>query len=150
MNMNNMKIIDFGTACPCDPTGKRGLSEILGTPFYIAPEILDGKYNEKCDLWSIGVITFMVLAGKAPFFGRNDSEIYASVRTGKFEFSCPSWKTVSSDAKDFISALLTLDPKKRLSAAEALDHKWIKIAKNKVDEGEAIDILTNMKSFRAN
>lgn len=95
MDFNKMKIIDFGTAVPYDQKGKRGLKEVLGTPFYIAPEVLAGNYNEKCDIWSIGVITYMVLSGKAPFFGKTDPDIYASVRRGKFEFSAPSWKLVS-------------------------------------------------------
>ena len=116
LDMNNMKIIDFGTAVPYDSKGKRGLKEILGTPFYIAPEVLSANYNEKCDIWSIGVITYMVLSGKAPFYGRTDADIYASVKRGKFEFTALSWKTVSVDAKDFITALLELDPKKRPSA----------------------------------
>lgn len=92
MDFNKMKIIDFGTAAPYDQGGKRGMTEVLGTPFYIAPEVLNARYNEKCDLWSIGVITYMVLSGKAPFFGKTDPEIYARVREGKFEFSAPSWK----------------------------------------------------------
>lgn len=96
------------------------------------------------------MITFVLLSRRAPFFGPTDADTVASVHRGYFEFSEPSWKSVSSDAKDFIRALLTKDPKKRLSAAQALDHKWIKMAITKVDEGGAIDILTNMKAFRAN
>ena len=126
MDFNKMKIIDFGTAVPYDKNGKRGLKEVLGTPFYIAPEVLNANYNEKCDIWSIGVITYMVLSGKAPFFGKTDPDIYASVRKGKFEFSAPTWKQVSQDAKDFICQLLTVDHKKRPSAQQALDHKWIR------------------------
>jgi len=115
MDFEKMKIIDFGTAVPYDAR-KGDLKEVLGTPFYIAPEVLGGKYNEKCDLWSIGVITFMLLSGKAPFFGKEDSDIFQMVRKGSFKFDGPQWKAVSADAKDFITKLLTVDPKKRLSA----------------------------------
>jgi len=112
--------------------------------------VLNANYNEKCDIWSIGVITYMVLSGKAPFYGKTDPDIYASVRRGKFEFSAPSWKLVSQDAKDFISALLTVDHKKRPSAQAALEHKWILMAKDTVDVEVAGDVLANMKAFRAN
>jgi calcium-dependent protein kinase len=144
MDFNKMKIIDFGTAIPYDQTGKRGQTEVLGTPFYIAPEVLAAKYNEKCDLWSIGVITYMVLSGKAPFYGKTDPEIYARVKEGKFEFSAPSWKQVSVDAKDFIQQLLTVDAKKRPSAQEALSHKWIRMSKETVDIDLAGNVFSNM------
>ena len=68
-----MKVIDFGTAMPYDTTGKKLLTEKLGTPYYIAPEVLNQKYNEKCDIWSIGVITYMLLSGRAPFSGDSDN-----------------------------------------------------------------------------
>lgn len=86
MDFDKMKIIDFGTAVPYNPKAKKSLNEVLGTPFYIAPEVLKGNYNEKCDVWSIGVITFMILSGKAPFFGRDDRAIFDMVRKGKFDF----------------------------------------------------------------
>jgi calcium-dependent protein kinase len=87
LDFNKMKIIDFGTAIPFDTNGKRRITELLGTPYYIAPEVLARHYNEKCDIWSIGVITFMLLSGKAPFFGDDDEKIFEAVRIGKFEFS---------------------------------------------------------------
>jgi len=112
---------------------------------------LAANYTEKCDIWSIGVITFMLLSGKAPFFGKDDAAIFNMVRKGKFEFTSTNWKMVSGEAKDFITALLTLDPKKRLSAAAALEHKWISLTKDMpVDETVAMNVLGNLKSFRAN
>lgn len=96
------------------------MQEVLGTPFYIAPEVLNASYTEKCDIWSIGVITFMLLSGKAPFFGKDDAAIFAMVRKGNFEFTSSNWKQVSNEAQSFIRSLLTMDPKKRPSAAEAL------------------------------
>lgn len=79
LDFGTMKIIDFGTATAFDENGRKKLTEMLGTPYYIAPEVLQGQYNEKCDIWSIGVITFMLLCGKAPFFGNNDEEIFKAV-----------------------------------------------------------------------
>lgn len=108
LDYEKMKIIDFGTAIPFDRKGKK-LNEMLGTPYYIAPEVLDGRYNEKCDLWSIGVITYMLLSGKAPFYGETDEKIYKMVKAGDVKFAHSSWSTVSKEAQGFIMSLLNLD-----------------------------------------
>lgn len=92
LDMEKMKIIDFGTAIPFDRRKGKHLTEMLGTPYYIAPEVLDGKYNEKCDIWSIGVITFMLLSGKAPFYGDTDEKIYRMVKAGSIKFTHATWK----------------------------------------------------------
>lgn len=126
------------------------MKEVLGTPFYIAPEVLKGNYNEKCDLWSIGVITFMLLSGKAPFFGKDDHAIFDMVKKGKFDFPPAQWKNVSKQGKDFISKLLTVEFKKRPSAAQALQHPWLAEIKDNVDESAAFDVLSHLKDFRAN
>ena len=92
LDFGTMKIIDFGTATAFDGNGRRKLTEMLGTPYYIAPEVLQGQYNEKCDIWSIGVICFMLLCGKAPFFGNNDEEIFKAVEKGKISFERRAWQ----------------------------------------------------------
>lgn len=81
----NVKVIDFGTALFYSPETR--LSETLGTPFYIAPEVLNGNYTEKCDIWSIGVIMFVMLSGTPPFNGRTDEQIMESVKKGVYKFS---------------------------------------------------------------
>lgn len=99
-----MKIIDFGTALAFDETGNRNrLTEMIGTPYYIAPEVLQGRYNSKCDIWSIGVITYMLMCGKAPFFGNTDEEIFNMVQNGKLQFGANAWKTVSPEAREFVT-----------------------------------------------
>jgi calcium-dependent protein kinase len=75
----------------------------------MAPEVLGQQYNEKCDIWSIGVITFMLLSGKAPFYGDNDAAIFEMTKKGEFAFTHNSWNYVSKQAQNFISTLLTLD-----------------------------------------
>jgi len=100
----------------------------LGTPYYIAPEVLAKNYNEKCDIWSCGVIAFIVLSGIPPFNGSSDQEIMKRVKTGKFSFSDNCWKAISDEAKDFITQLLTMKMDKRPSAQEALKHPWIQQA----------------------
>jgi calcium-dependent protein kinase len=88
---SKMKVIDFGTAKNFDLTGKKKLNERIGTPFYIAPEVLKREYNEKCDIWSIGVITYMLLSGRAPFFGNTDEEIYEGIKKGKCSMDSETW-----------------------------------------------------------
>lgn len=104
---DQIKIIDFGTSLVFDENKK--LDEKLGTPYYIAPEVLAKNYGAKCDIWSCGVITYIVLSGIPPFNGASDQEIMKKVKIGKFSFSDPVWTTISTEAKDFISKLLTLD-----------------------------------------
>ena len=104
---DQIKIIDFGTSLVFDENKK--LDEKLGTPYYIAPEVLAKNYGPKCDIWSCGVITYIVLSGIPPFNGASDQEIMKKVKIGKFHFADPVWSTISSEAKDFISKLLTLD-----------------------------------------
>jgi len=113
-----VKLIDFGLA-------KRvSKDEVMtapnGTPYYIAPEVLDGKYDEKCDVWSIGVITFIILCGCPPFNGSDEQAILDAIRVGKFQFKQKAWKTVSKESKDFIRKLLIRNPLNRLSAEQAL------------------------------
>lgn len=80
----NIKIIDFGTALFVSPEAK--MKETLGTPYYIAPEVLIGSYTEKCDIWSIGVILFIMLSGTAPFNGPTDDDIMKAVKKGQYCF----------------------------------------------------------------
>ena len=95
-----------------------------GTPYYIAPEVLQGNYTEKCDLWSIGVILYIMLCGTPPFNG-TDREILNKVRKGNWTFRGQVWNSTSNEAKDLVEKLLNKDHSKRLSAVEALQHPWI-------------------------
>jgi len=145
---DQIKIIDFGTSLVYDPNKK--LDEKLGTPYYIAPEVLGKNYGSKCDIWSIGVIVYILLSGIPPFNGKDDQEIMKAVRKGKFSFSDKCWSSVSDQAKDFISKLLTLDQNARPTAAEALTHPWItELSKIEVDESLTLGALGNLKNFKA-
>lgn len=120
-----IKIIDFGLSRHDDM--KAGIMNTkVGTPYYVAPEVLNREYTKSCDIWSIGVITYILLCGYPPFYGDTDNQIFDSVRTGRFDFPSPDWDGISDSAKDFICSLLKRDPSKRLSASAALEHKWIK------------------------
>jgi len=120
-----IKIIDFGLSRHDDMT--RGIMNTkVGTPYYVAPEVLNREYTKSCDIWSIGVITYILLCGYPPFYGDTDTQIFESVRTGRFDFPSPEWDNISDNAKKFITSMLKRDPSKRPSAATALEHPWIK------------------------
>ena len=116
-------IIDFGTSGVFDP--EKRMSQKFGTPYYIAPEVLKRNYDQKCDLWSCGVILYILLCGYPPFNGANDKQIVASVLKGEFSLDEIEWNPISDGAKDLVKRLLTYDPAERISALDALNHSWI-------------------------
>lgn len=91
-----LKLVDFGTSTVFDPTLK--MNQKLGTPYYIAPEVLRLKYNEKCDIWSCGVIMYIILCGYPPFNAQRDEEIMRKVEKGIFTFPKDDWKDISHEA----------------------------------------------------
>ena len=99
---------------------------MYGTPYYIAPEVLSGNYTEKCDLWSIGVILYIMLCGTPPFDGTDD-QIITKVKKGVWEFRGHGWQEVSEEAKDLVKRLMQPNVEQRLTAVEALKHPWIEM-----------------------
>ena len=144
-----IKIIDFGTSQTFDPSKK--MTQKFGTPYYIAPEVLKRDYTEKCDLWSCGVILYILLCGYPPFNGANDKQIIEAVLKGKFTLDEPEWDGITNEAKDLVRKLLTYEQDKRTSAADALQHPWIqKMATGeKVEKSVQIKTLQNFRNFRA-
>jgi calcium-dependent protein kinase len=117
-----IKMIDFGEAVSFD--GGNPMTEHVGEPSYVAPQVVHGQYNHKCDIWSCGVICYYMLCGYPPFYGGSDDEILKMVKQGKFDFPSPEWDEKSSAAKDFISSALTLDENSRPEAEILLKHSW--------------------------
>jgi len=144
-----LKIIDFGLAC----TFKKDqvLTTKAGTPYYVAPQVLAGKYCQLSDIWSCGVIMFVILCGYPPFWGDTDAEVLQKVRLGNFNFKANDWKNISEDAKNLVKVCLKMNPKERCSAQAALEHVWIH---EKAPRAENIDIragglMDNLKGFRS-
>jgi len=124
------------------------MNRINGTPYYIAPEVLNESYDEKCDIWSCGVILYILLCGYPPFNGETDSDIMAAVRKGQYDFPVEEWSGISKEAKDLVSNMLKFDPKKRLSAKACLSHTWIKKYEQLSDSKITEKALSKMKKFK--
>ncbi|ETO24613.1 calcium/calmodulin-dependent protein kinase type 1 (camki) [Reticulomyxa filosa] len=142
-----IKIIDFGLAGDCS---KSSLKTPCGTAHYVAPEVLFGiPYDTQADMWSLGVIIYMLLCGFPPFFDAtgNQKRLYQLIKAGKFRFPSPYWDYISDQAKDLIKGLLTKDPKERMSAAQVLAHPWVG---GKAVKKEMSDLyMSQMKFFQS-
>ena len=119
-----IQIIDFGTAKIFEQDKNEKM--IVGSAYYVAPEVLNQDYNEKCDTWSVGVILFMFLTGRAPFDGNTSEEIMNSIRTKNFDENNEKLIQRSPEVRDLINGLLNRNINKRLSAKDALNHEWFK------------------------
>ena len=139
-----IKIIDFGTAKIFSKEKKETL--LIGSAYYIAPEVLDRNYTEKCDLWSCGVIMYILLTGRPPFGGNTDMEIMQRIKSGKFDLTKYPWGIISKEAKDLIKDLLQLNPGQRLSAEKALKHPWF--STKQVKQIESMNNLTKHNTLK--
>ena len=117
-----VKIIDFGTAKIFEKNKKE--KDVVGSSYYIAPEVLKQNYNEKCDTWSVGVILYMMLVGRAPFDGKDDEEIICKINSADYNSNEPRLMKHSPEVRDLVSKLLQKDTDKRYSAKEAIAHPW--------------------------
>lgn len=120
---SEIKVIDFGLATFAMP--REILRKHVGTPYYIAPEVIGKQYNRECDVWSLGVILFTLLCGYPPFWGDTEREIYGRVKRGHFAFDGPEWQARSLSSKDLVHHLLIMYPDARFTVAQALKHPWI-------------------------
>ncbi|CAG9322418.1 unnamed protein product [Blepharisma stoltei] len=128
-----IKLVDFGIAS--DYYNKNVLSAKVGSSYYMAPEVLQGSYNEKCDEWSLGVVLYMMLSGNPPYIGNSEDEMLNTILNFSPSFEEEEWSLVSDSAKDLVRKLLTISPSDRISAKEALNHPWlvdVKIGSQKV------------------
>ncbi|KAJ7966913.1 putative Calcium-dependent protein kinase [Quillaja saponaria] len=141
-----MKATDFGLSVFIEE-GKM-YRDIVGSAYYVAPEVLYRNYGKEIDVWSAGIILYILLSGVPPFWAETEKGIFAGILDGKLDLESSPWPSISTAAKDLIRKMLERDPKRRITAAAALEHPWIK-------EGEASDkpidsaVLSRMRQFRA-
>jgi calcium/calmodulin-dependent protein kinase I len=126
------------------------LTTQCGTPGYVAPEILEGKpYDTQADMWSLGVIVYILLGGYPPFIEQNQRELFRKIRKGQYEFHVEYWSQVSEGAKGLIKDLLTVDPDKRYSGEKALGNKWIRANAAELASQDLGQNLDQLKKFNA-
>ncbi|CAG9328945.1 unnamed protein product [Blepharisma stoltei] len=144
-----LKLIDFGTSCRTNFDKK--MRTMIGTANYIAPEIIEGDYDSKCDIWSAGVILFFMLSGERPFRAEDENSLLIKVSKAKYKFDSPRWNEISSEAKELIGKMLTKDPELRPTAKEVLHSGWIcEKTREEINYSFIMsnDILERLKNFK--
>ncbi|CAN1226837.1 Calcium-dependent protein kinase 17 [Linum grandiflorum] len=142
-----LKATDFGLSVFYKPG--EVFKDIVGSAYYIAPEVLKRKYGPEADIWSIGVMLYILLSGVPPFWAESEHGIFNAILRGQVDFQTDPWPAISPQAKDLVRKMLNSDPKQRVSASQVLNHPWIK------EDGEAPDIpldnavLGRLKQFKA-
>jgi len=135
----SVKIADFGFAKRV--TSSACLTTRCGSPNYVAPEIISKTpYGTSVDMWSIGVVLYIILCGYLPFADKNYVQLYRKIKQAQFVFHPSFWDIISQDAKDFINALLVSNPKKRLTAKKALNHTWLRPREEEFEAKEDVKI----------
>lgn len=127
------------------------MKSVIGTPFYMAPEVIIGSYNEKCDVWSIGVITYFAISGELPFSDKKSLfNVYSKILNDDVVFENPIWESVSQNCKDFINSCLIKDKSKRISVQEALHHPWFQVTRKSLTDISGLIMkqkLQNLQNF---
>lgn len=143
---DELKLIDFGLSKRQE--GNKKLKTIAGTPYYMAPEVLDGQYDSKCDTWSLGVLLYVFMSGYLPFQGENRNEVFYKIQNAKYHFDHKEFQDCTENVIDLIKKLLVVNPKARLSAGDAIKHPWFKSESSgkplKIDKA----VLDRLGSFK--
>jgi len=137
-----VKIADFGLSKIVNQ--KVMMQTACGTPGYVAPEVLNATgYAKEVDMWSIGVITYILLCGFPPFFGDTVPQLFEQIMRAEYDYPSDYWDDVSQTAKDFIDHLLVVDPEKRMTTKQALKHKWL----SEIQSDNTLKVGTKMNGF---
>ena len=102
----------------------KSMETVVGTPYYVAPEVLSMSYEKECDIWSLGVVLYTMLSGTLPFSGTTNVEIFRNIKLVNYNFSGNSWKHISGEAKDLVEKMIVKEPSRRITLREALNHSW--------------------------
>jgi len=146
---DELVLIDFGLSVKYKQGGRGmgNLTSVCGSSYYLSPEVMMKKYGIECDVWSLGVIVYMLLSGTPPFRGDTEQKIMASAMTGVYSMTRAVWKTVSDEAKDFVRRCLVKDIPARMTAQEALEHPWIKHDFHDDDQTSSDDSTSGVHSL---
>ncbi|ONK68844.1 uncharacterized protein A4U43_C05F16600 [Asparagus officinalis] len=142
-----LKTIDFGLSIFFMPGDK--FTDIVGSPYYVAPEVLKKNYGPEADVWSAGVIIYILLSGVPPFWGETEHAIFEQVLRGRLDFETDPWPSISESAKDLVKRMLVRDPRKRLTAHEVLCHPWLEVGGMAPDKPLDSAVLSRLKQFSA-
>lgn len=150
----NIKVTDFGLSFLTGGSSTFGNDKMMtttcGTPMYMAPEILDNTvgYSHQCDIWSIGVIMYILLSRKTPFEADTEDELYEKIKAGNIKFSGEQWQSISESAKTLIKCMIKVDPAARITAKEIRDHHWVRgeTTDNFGDDSQ-LTVIEMMKMF---
>jgi calcium-dependent protein kinase len=142
--LSSIKLIDFGVASFFDESQR--MKEPVGTFYYAAPEVMGKDYDSKCDMWSVGIISFLLLTGKPPFEQADDSVITEKVKALKFQDLEASLAAVSSEAADFIRQLIQ-PAESRASAEQALNHPWLAGSSPSTLRSVSADVIESLRKF---
>ncbi|KAI5084891.1 hypothetical protein GOP47_0001060 [Adiantum capillus-veneris] len=118
-----LKLADFGASA--DFSRRRVFTEVEGTPWYLAPEIFTGSYDEKVDVWSLGILLHIMLSGYVPFDGETTGDIFQAIKRGRLDLKKGPWPAISAEAKDLLKGMLQKNPYRRLRLTEILAHPWM-------------------------
>ncbi|KAG5628627.1 hypothetical protein H5410_000344 [Solanum commersonii] len=124
-------------------------TDVVGSPYYVAPEVLRKHYGLECDIWSAGVIIYILLSGVPPFWEETEQGIFEQVLKGELDFVSEPWPSISESAKDLVRKMLVRDPKKRLTAHEVLCHPWVRVGGVAPDKPLDSAVLTRLNQFSA-
>ena len=145
---SSLKIIDFGLSSNFTLKKEKF---IVGTPYYMSPEMIEGIYHYKSDLWSIGVILYSLITGKYPFNGKDKNEVFSLINSGKYNKKNLNKKNYSIEAKNLIKKIFTIDLNKRISIEDALNDDWFKLTENENNNLIVnFDIIDALKNFQFN
>ncbi|KAL5708951.1 non-specific serine/threonine protein kinase [Ranunculus cassubicifolius] len=142
-----LKAIDFGLSEFFKPG--EIFTDLVGSPYYVAPEVLQKKYGQECDIWSSGVIIYILLSGVPPFWDETEQGIFEQILRGELDFESDPWPRISESAKDLLRKMLAKDPKKRLTAHDVLRHPWVRVDGVAPDKPLDSEVLTRLKQFSA-
>ncbi|GLT29398.1 hypothetical protein SLA2020_042700 [Shorea laevis] len=123
--------------------------DMVGSAYYVAPEVLRRSYGKEIDIWSAGVILYILLSGVPPFWAETEKGIFIAILKGEIDFQSDPWPKISESAKDLVKKMLTMDPKKRITSAQVLEHPWIREGGEASDKPIDSAVLSRMKQFRA-